>query len=67
MIAIAAASATLTSTPAAATTAWPGAAPSRAAASRAGTGPFVGNSRAMPAASAGSSITPPASRQATAR
>ena len=67
MIAIAAASATLVTPPAAATTAWPGAAPRRAAASLTDTGPRSGNRRAMAAASAGSNMTLPASRQATAR
>ena len=67
MIAMAAASATLVNTPAAATTACPGAAPRRASARRAGTGPRAGNSQATPEATAGSNITAPASRQATAR
>ena len=67
MIAIAAASATLVNTPAAATTAWLGAAPNRARARRAGTGPRSGKRWAIAAASAGSNMTPPASRQATAR
>ena len=67
MIAIAAASATLVNTPAAATTACPGAAPRRAAASRAGTGPRLGSTPAITLAMAGNSITLPASRQATAR
>ena len=64
MIAMAPASATLVSTPAAATTACPGAAPSRAAARRAGTGPRSGNKRAITDAISGKSITLPASRQA---
>ena len=64
---MAAASATLVNTPAAATTACPGVAPSRAAATRAGTGPRSGSERAMTDAMAGNSITLPASRQAIDR
>ena len=67
MIAIAAASATLVNTPAAATTACPGAALSRVTARRKETGPRGGNKHAIPEATAGSNMTLPESRQATAR